>query len=85
MKIVGNLIMLSALILAGFSGSQDLKFYWIFIASAAFAVGYFFVRASLIHSILNNDGISGVMKLFLIQTLFMAPVTGLIYYLSSLI
>jgi hypothetical protein len=80
---VGQILYLSALVLAAYFGYSGLAWYYLFVASAVMAAGYFCIRAGQIKAMASERGISFYFKFYLGQVGMMSIITAPVFFLGA--
>lgn len=81
---MGGIFYLAGIGLAGFAGYSGLEWFFIFIASAIMAIGYFIIRAPQIHGIVSSDGAIAIPKLLVLQMVMYSILTAPVYFIATL-
>ena len=82
MNMLTNIFYTIAILIAGYSGYNNLEWYFIIISAITFLIGYGFARLHAFQNILNDDGIGGILKLISIQIIIYSILSGIIYFIA---
>ena len=84
MGLIGGILYLIGIGLAGVTGANGSEWYFIFISSLFIALGHLFVRAPQIYGFMQQDGFIVIPKLLVINTVWLAVITAPVYLIGTL-